>query len=231
MVQIELLYIRKNIMNNTEIIFSWQLLPNEIWIEIFQYLNTRNMCACRLTCSEWHTIVAIDRKKLDLSHYFNINNDIFDYLIRSCPKINYLALKKCPNLDGNLLELSLAKSNGRLTEIIMENCPKISIKHLHDIIVKNKYQMKILKLKNIGKGNNKYLPQIFTLVPQLLEFAFCNNKLFDKNLEDLSKYCTNLRSVTLTNCFLLTDIGLEHLLKCTQLQYIDLTGCDKITAL
>lgn len=69
----------------------------------------------------------------------------------------------------------------------------------------------------------------FLVSPKMIEFSMINYNLNDKNLDDLSKFCTNLQSITIHNCLKVTNMGLGKLSKCLQLQYIDLTGCEKIT--
>lgn len=148
-------------MSDSLIDFSWQWLANEIWTHIFQYIDTRDMCSCMMTCTEWKIIVSAERKRLDLTSHYNINNTTFINLTQSCPKINYLALKKCLNLNENTFVSSLIKNNPKINQLSLDTCPNISIKNLRDIILHHKYQLISLELKNIKKGSNTCLIDIF----------------------------------------------------------------------
>ncbi|KAI6235604.1 Leucine Rich repeat-containing domain protein [Aphelenchoides besseyi] len=210
-----------------------RVLPKELLLRIFSYLDIVSLCRCAQVCRIWNRLAmdgsnwqSVDLfcfqkeiktsvvenlatrcggflKELSLRGCENVHDSAMRSFSAKCPNIEALSLSKCKYITDNTCEY-LGRYCHRLMFLDLENCTAITDNSL------------------------KFLSEGCTHLNEL-NISYCTN-ITDTGIEDLFRGCNNLKSLIAKGCEGLTYACFQGLNKhMTQLQRLNLLSCSAIT--
>ncbi|VDD96652.1 unnamed protein product [Enterobius vermicularis] len=183
-----------------------QILPKELLLRIFSYLDIVSLCRCAQTCRFWN-LLALDGSNWQRVDLFNFQKDVktpvVENLAKRCGKfLKTLSLRGCENVQESALRLFTQK------------CP--NIEHLS-----------LYKCKRVTDSTCEYLGRnCHKLV--WLDLENCT-AISDQALESISNGCKYLEALNISWCENIQDRGVQHILKaCRCLSELNLRGCEGV---
>lgn len=235
-----------------------KVLPKELILRIFSYLDMKTLCRCAQTCRLWN-VLALDGSNWQRVDLFTFQKDVkaatVENLARRCGGfLKKLSLKGCENIQdsalrsftakcANIEHLSLYKCK-RVTDATCENLGR----HCHKLVH--------LNLENCTAITDRALRYISDGCPSLqyLNISWCDN-IQDKGVQMVLAGCKSLTTLIMKGCEGLTEqvfansvdnmknLEVINLLSCfandetvahisrgsPNLQYLCLSNCTQIT--
>ncbi|XP_013385202.1 F-box/LRR-repeat protein 12 [Lingula anatina] len=211
---------------------SIESLPENIVVEIFHYLSTKDLCRIARVCSQWRRI-ANDKtlwKHVDLSDY-KINLPNMWKLMRAHFSEAVLTVKMRGFLDSGPKKKKPSFSEAALKDM-RERCPNVRELHiilsnLEDVNLKRSPLPSSLTLLNLSKCifPAEWYPEIVSQLPKLTHLILQGCKVNNTHLKEICKAKT-LKSLDLHGCYRINDDGINTVAKSLpNLEELIITGC------
>ncbi|CAF3406049.1 unnamed protein product [Rotaria socialis] len=182
-----------------------------------------------------------------------INNKHLRVICRSCTEICHISITDCPSLTDNCMKaigtlkqlrvLNLADCllitdsgikaltdgpcTARLRELNLTNCMRLSDSSMTNLSrrCKRLAYVKLCHLDQISENGLELIGQM----DQLISIDITGTQTSDTSLKSIGN-SNNLRSVTLSYCRQITDLGLtKFATSCTSIEYLNLSFCAQLT--
>ncbi|KAK0417453.1 hypothetical protein QR680_013018 [Steinernema hermaphroditum] len=208
-----------------------RLLPKELLLRVFSYLDVISLCRCAQTCRHWNCL-ALDGsnwqhvdlfkfqkdvkapvvenlarrcggflKNLSLRGCENVQDNALRSFTHKCPNIESLSLSKCKRVTDMTCE-NLGRFCHRLTRLDLENCTAITDR----------------AMRFIGEGCKSL---------EYLNISWCEN-IQDRGVHFAASGCRRLKELILKGCDGLTENCFGDLVKDKHfgnLKRLNLLGC------
>ena len=213
------------------------LLPDTIWMRVFSFLPTEDLCRCMRVCRTWNRW-AIDRslwsrlsltcrrlrsnhliglvrrqpQHLDLSHT-NISRAQLSWLVARLPQLQYLSLA------GNAWHAVAA--------LCCSACPLLTslnlnwVSGLRDPCVKD--------LVTPPRDHRPGIDESISRLHLVRELYLAGSDITASGLESVVDEMPRLTLLDLSYCACLADFSLLILSRCRHLRHLDLTGCHQLS--
>ena len=172
-----------------------------------------------------HIIAWTNLTAIDLSCNLYVYNDMISLLVSTCTKIEACDVSGCVNLTDVAF---IALTNLKLKKLKCENC-HISDKSLFALakcLTLERIDLKKSFLFDITISDAGVIALLSCLSLRVIKIEWYN--ISDKATERIFKL-QFLSAVSFSGCVDLTDITIENLLQCNNLQFVDIRCCTKIT--
>ncbi|KAI6241499.1 Leucine Rich repeat-containing domain protein [Aphelenchoides fujianensis] len=211
-----------------------RVLPKELILRIFSYLDIVSLCRCAQVCRIWNRL-AMDGSNWQRVDLFSFQKDIKASVVESMAFrcggfLKELNLKGCENIQDSAMRSFTAKCPN-IEALTLRKC-----KHITDstceylgrtLDLENCTQITDYSLKFIGASQSTASARA---VPRLMELniSYCTN-ITDDGIELLFRGCPNLTSFIAKGCDGLTANCFHGLNKqMSQLQTLNLLACSAI---
>lgn len=149
-------------------------------------------------------------EKLDLCQIPNISNNSLMAIARNCPNLTELSIDSCSNIGNEGLQ-AIGQSCHNLKSVSIKNCPLVGDQGIASLLSSTSFSLTKLKLQalNVSDMSLAVIGHYGIAITDLTFTGLC--KVTEKgfwvmgNGQGLQK----LRSLTITSCYGLTDVGLE----------------------
>ncbi|VBB33940.1 unnamed protein product, partial [Acanthocheilonema viteae] len=181
-----------------------RILPKELILRIFSFLDITSLCRCAQTCRHWN-LLALDGSNWQQVDLFQFQKDIKAPVVENLAKrcggfLKKLSLRGCENVQENALRSFTLK------------CP--NIEHLS-----------LYKCKRVTDSTCEYLGRnCHRLV--WLDLENCT-AITDKSLRAVSEGCKNLEYLNISWCENVQNRGVQAVLRgCPKLSTLICRGCE-----
>uniref|UniRef100_A0A1I7Y202 F-box domain-containing protein n=1 Tax=Steinernema glaseri TaxID=37863 RepID=A0A1I7Y202_9BILA len=180
-----------------------RMLPKELLLRVFSYLDVISLCRCAQTCRHWNCL-ALDGSNWQHVDLFSFQKDIkapvVENLARRCGGfLKNLSLRGCENVQDNALRsfthkcpniesLSLSKCK-RVTDITCENLGRFC-RRLTRLDLENCTSITDRAMRFIGDGCQNL---------EYLNISWCEN-IQDRGLVFIANGCPRLEELVLKGC-------------------------------
>ncbi|XP_008053314.1 F-box/LRR-repeat protein 13 isoform X2 [Carlito syrichta] len=186
--------------------FDISMLPERAILQIFFYLNLRDMIICGQVNRAWMLMMQISSlwTAIDLSTVKNVIPDKYIVSTLQRWRLNVLRL----NFRGCLLRSKTFRSVSHcrnLQELNVSDCPTLTDE----------------SMRHISEG-----------CPGVLYLNLSNTTITNRTMRLLPRHFHNLQNLSLAYCKTFTDKGLQYLNLgngCHKLIYLDISGCTQIS--
>ncbi|XP_066210001.1 F-box and leucine-rich repeat protein 13 [Saccopteryx leptura] len=182
------------------------VLPEKAILQIFLYLNLRDVIICSQVCHSWMSLTQNSSlwNDIDFSTVKNVVTDNYTVSTLRKWRLNVLRLNfhGCLLRSKTLRSVSLCKN---LQELNVSDCPTLTDE----------------SMRHISEG-----------CPGLLCLNLSNTAITNRTMRLLPRHFHNLQNLSLAYCKKFTDRGLRYLNLghgCHKLIYLDLSGCTQIS--
>ncbi|TKR78324.1 hypothetical protein L596_019147 [Steinernema carpocapsae] len=208
-----------------------RVLPKELLLRVFSYLDIITLCRCAQTCRQWNCL-ALDGSNWQHVDLFSFQKDVkapvVENLARRCGGfLKNLSLKGCENVQDNALRsfthkcpniesLSLSKCK-RVTDVTCENLGRFCHR-LTRLDLENCTTITDRAMRFIGDGCKNL---------EFLNISWCDN-IQDRGLASIANGCQRLEELVLKGCDGLTENCFNDLSKekhFQNLRRLNLLGC------
>ncbi|VDM96462.1 unnamed protein product [Thelazia callipaeda] len=226
-----------------------RILPKELILRIFSFLDIPALCRCAQTCRHWN-LLALDGSNWQQVDLFQFQKDIKTPVIenlarrcggflkklslRGCENVQENALRsftlKCPNIEHLSLTCEyLGRNCHRLVWLDLENCIAITDKSLDAISqgCKNLEYLNISWCENIQDQGVQTILQGCAKLNTLI-CRGCEG-LTESVFTEMRSFCAGLRTLNLLGCFVTDETVADLAAGCAQLEYLCLSSCSQIT--
>ncbi|XP_028405353.1 F-box/LRR-repeat protein 2-like [Dendronephthya gigantea] len=210
----------------------FQVLPIEVIVhQIFEYLDIKEVCTCRLVSKKWnyYSITNLQsRHELDFAGMPVISDSGLNAILRIARQLRVVRLDDCwtCTTEENLF-------------LLANNCPNLSIlsvsrcKYVTDDAIKKLCEccknLQELDVSNCFKVSDKGLSSV-TLSKNLhsLSVRSCYG-VTDRSIKRITSQCLKLMVLDVSCCPRVTDVGLQPLLEKPSKQYIRIKSCQNVS--
>lgn len=204
-------------------------LPDELIINIFAYLTTKELCQCVApVCKKWQKL-SYDHslwKELDFSHCQSLSSVNFLCIIRRAPLLHRLVVSGRREISGPEIDIATEFCHA-INEIDFGFCDNLDKNIIH-IVARNCHNLKKINVEGCASIKHdclKYLVHCKQLTD--LNFSHCTG-IEDAGVKYLSKYLPKIVSINLDGINFITDsciICLTTHHHC-HLEYLELDGAE-----
>ncbi|EJD73939.1 hypothetical protein LOAG_18676 [Loa loa] len=235
-----------------------RILPKELILRIFSFLDITSLCRCAQTCRHWN-LLALDGsnwqqvdlfqfqkdikapvvenlakrcggflKRLSLRGCENVQENALRSFTLKCPNIEHLSLYKCKRVTDSTCEY-LGRNCHRLVWLDLENCTAITDKSLRAVSEGCK-NLEYLNISWCENVQNRGVQAVLQGCPKLstLICRGCEG-LTETAFAEMRNFCCQLRTVNLLGCFITDDTVANLAAGCPKLEYLCLSSCTQIT--
>ncbi|CAD5220919.1 unnamed protein product [Bursaphelenchus xylophilus] len=180
-----------------------RVLPKELLLRIFSYLDIVTLCKCAQVCRVWNRL-AMDGSNWQQVDLFDFQKDIKASVVESLALrcggfLKELSLKGCENVQDSAMRSFAAK------------CPNIEA-------------LVLSKCKYITDATSDYLGRYCHKI-SYLDLENCT-AITDRSLKALSEGCHRLTELNISWCINVSDDGIRHVLEnCPNLETLICKGC------
>lgn len=165
-------------------------------------------------------------EKLDLCKV-NISNKSLVAIANNCPNLTELSIESCSNIGDEGLQ-AIGQRCRKLKSVSLKNCPVIGDQGIASLLSSASYSLTKLKLHalNVSDMAMAVIGHYGIAVTELALTGLC--KVTEKGFWVMGRGqgLQKLRSLTVTSCFGLTDIGVEAVgIGCPNLKQLSLYKC------
>ncbi|CAB3403188.1 unnamed protein product [Caenorhabditis bovis] len=185
-----------------------KMLPKELILRIFSYLDTKALCRCAQTCRAWN-VLALDGSNWQSVDLFTFQKDVktavIENLARRCGGfLKQLSLKGCENVHDSALKSFTAKCSN-LEHLSLYRCKRVTDASCENL-GRNCHKLKYLNLENCSSITERALKHISDGCPQLtyLNISWCDS-VQDRGVQMILTNCPNLETLILRGCDGLTE--------------------------
>ncbi|KAH7697574.1 Protein C02F5.7 b [Aphelenchoides avenae] len=231
-----------------------RVLPKELILRVFSYLDIVSLCRCAQTCRCWNKL-AMDGSNWQDVDLFDFQKGVKPAVVESLAKrcggfLKNLSLKGCENMQDHAMR-SFAAKCPNIERLILFQCKLITdaegCKRLEELNVSWCSNLTDLSVNYIANG----CPKLQALICKGLQglspncFDNVNNNHFqelrklnllscpnvtDETVEHIASHCHKLEYVCLSNCKEITDRALQALaIGCVNLKDLELAACANVT--
>ncbi|XBW37943.1 hypothetical protein QEN19_003527 [Hanseniaspora menglaensis] len=170
--------------------------------------------------------------------------------LSNCQNMDSLVSMNIGNYLNRLVELDLSGSENvnsesvyrffsklaNLRDVNLNGCKKLESKFIISLYDANK---KLNRLKNLDIGNlNNFssfkdsdIEKLVYIAPNLKHLTLSKHKeLSNESLKYISRLNKTLTTLNIGHLVKITDVGINYLLGCTKITYLDLSSCEKLSA-
>uniref|UniRef100_A0A915Q137 F-box domain-containing protein n=1 Tax=Setaria digitata TaxID=48799 RepID=A0A915Q137_9BILA len=235
-----------------------RILPKELILRIFSFLDITSLCRCAQTCRHWN-LLALDGsnwqqvdlfqfqkdiktpvvenlakrcggflKKLSLRGCENVQENALRSFTLKCPNIEHLSLYKCKRVTDSTCEY-LGRNCHRLVWLDLENCTAITDKSLRAIGEGCK-NLEYMNISWCENVQNRGVQAVLQNCPKLntLICRGCEG-LTENVFAEMRYFCGELQTVNLLGCFITDDTVADLAAGCSKLEYLCLSSCTQVT--
>ncbi|XP_062620147.1 F-box/LRR-repeat protein 7-like [Saccostrea cucullata] len=225
----------------------FDLITDDIIVQIFSYLSSDQLCRASRVCQRWYRVGwdPLLWKQIVLnSELINVDKAI-KYLTKRlsyntptvCVIVEKINLNKCEKLTDKGLH-TIAKRCPELRQLKMQGCSNVTNHSLFEVV---SYCVNLEYLDVTG------CPCItcISLTPQIMEQATAHHlrqiylrtldmtdcyALEDDGLRVIAKHCIQLQFLYLRRCVRIGDNGLQYIAYyCSELKELSISDCKKVT--
>ncbi|PAV74822.1 hypothetical protein WR25_11835 isoform A [Diploscapter pachys] len=235
-----------------------KMLPKELILRIFSYLDIISLCRSAQACHLWN-VLALDGSNWQEVDLFDFQRDVkpivVENLARRCGGfLKQLSLKGCENVQDSALRSFTAKC-ANIEHLSLYKCKRVTDASCENL-GKHCHKLRHLNLENCSAITDRAMKYIGEGCPLLtyLNISWCDN-VQDRGVQHLLTHCPNLETLILRGCEGLTEqvfapvVGnMGNLVKlnmlscfvnddtvknisegCPKLEYLCLSNCSQIT--
>ncbi|KAK6168393.1 hypothetical protein SNE40_020937 [Patella caerulea] len=205
------------------------LLPVEMAIKIFSYLDQGDLLCVSQTCKCWFKL-AFDQSlwtSVDLELFTECSSSYLCNFLKKIPGVQrLLGLANIPEFILDEWLLILTKSLHSLVEIDLSFC-HVTLTRLNTVI-SNCSKLETISLEGSACDIDDDFVQLLCRAQQLKNLNFSHCYLPDEKLMYISKHIDMIKSLDINEVLYITDSGMETLLNAhyTSLQELTLDGED-----
>ncbi|PIO75537.1 F-box domain protein [Teladorsagia circumcincta] len=184
-----------------------KMLPKELILRIFSYLDMKTLCRCAQTCRSWN-VLALDGSNWQRVDLFTFQKDVkaatVENLARRCGGfLKKLSLKGCENIQDSALRSFTAKC-ANIEHLSLYKCKRVTD----------------ATCENLGRHCHKLVH---------LNLENCT-AITDRALRYISDGCSNLQYLNISWCDNIQDKGVQMILSgCKGLTTLIMKGCEGLT--
>lgn len=234
-----------------------RMLPTELILRVFSYLDITSLCRCAQVCRSWNKLAMDGSNWMDVDLFLfqrEVKTAVVESLAKRCGNfLKVLSLKGCENVQDNAMRsfaskcpnierLTLAKCKlvtDATCEYIGRYCHRIVMVDLENCTLVTDVAMKFISegCKQLEELNISWCEQISDLSLAYIAKSCTNLRtLFCKGLENLSSTCfaqlemPELKRLSLLSCpNVLDDTVTDIVKRCHKLEFLSLSNCKEIT--
>ncbi|XP_070192734.1 F-box and leucine-rich repeat protein 13-like isoform X2 [Littorina saxatilis] len=201
---------------------SVSTLPKKIAVQIFSYVDLRDLANCACVCRSWKVITQSSFVWCRMNFY----------QVRKKEEMHEKRKKKANShwVTDKIVTSLLPKARMYLIHLNMRDC--LHLKQPSFTSVSECRNIQDLNLSGCLGVDDETLKLVAKGCKILLYLNISHTNLTDAALRAVAKYCMNLQFLSLAFCGKFSDRGLLYLAtgKCAKkLEYIDLSGCLQVT--
>uniref|UniRef100_A0A183BJ57 F-box domain-containing protein n=1 Tax=Globodera pallida TaxID=36090 RepID=A0A183BJ57_GLOPA len=233
------------------------ILPTELMLRVFSYLDITSLGRCAQVCRSWNKLAMDGSNWMDVdlfSFQREVKTTVVESLAKRCGSfLKVLSLKGCENVQDNAMR-SFAAKCPNIEQLTLTKCKLVTDstceyigRYCHRIVMidlENCTLITDIALKFIGEGCKRLEELNLSWCEQISDIGIayvaksCPNlhTLFCKGLENLSSQCfgqlvmPELRALNLFSCPNVTDETVADVARnCHQLEFLSLSNCKEIT--
>lgn len=212
------------------------MLPKELILKIFSFLDIVSLCRCAQVSKYWNQL-ALDGDNWQIVSLFDFRVAVQDQVVENLSArcgdyLKILILRGCKSVTDSSME-TFSKNCRNLEEINLDDCKQLTDETCKSLAT-NCRKLAHLNIASCGV-TDKSLEAIGKGCKNLKHINISNcNKITPAGIDSLAKNCTNLLSFISIACgeSTINDESLKVLsLGCHGLKMINLNGCSAITDL
>jgi hypothetical protein len=198
-------------------------LSQEIQCLIFSYLDTFSIIRSSMVCRLWNMILTQEHPL----------QDVFDGELVNWRQLIYRTISFGNPSDADdeyrpTYELDYDLDYQHIPHSRVRNSGGTGLS-----LTRNAFPHEYCDTLGSIRLNDNALVNLLAKFGDMIEYLYLNDciHITDASLEAIAKYCTNLHTLDLTNCHLVSDIGLQFLADSpvrTTLVVIDISGCTRV---
>uniref|UniRef100_A0A915MWZ6 F-box domain-containing protein n=1 Tax=Meloidogyne javanica TaxID=6303 RepID=A0A915MWZ6_MELJA len=205
-----------------------RMLPTELILRVFSYLDITSLCRCAQVCRSWNKLSMDGSNWMDVDLFLfqrEVKTAVVESLAKRCGNfLKVLSLKGCENVQDN----AMSEGCKRLEELNISWCEQITDLGLF-YIAKNCNNLKTLFCKGLENITSNCFANLEMAELRRLSLHSCPNVL-DETINDIARHCPRLEFLSLSNCKEITDLSLVAISQgCPRLKDIELAGCINLT--
>ncbi|CEF68124.1 F-box domain and Leucine-rich repeat, cysteine-containing subtype-containing protein [Strongyloides ratti] len=212
------------------------ILPNEVLLRVFSYLDMKSLCQGAQVCKLWNSL-AMNGANWMVVNFFDYQKDIKPSVVENISRrsgyfLRKLSLRGCQNIQDGALRI-FAVNCRNIEALSLGNCKKITDLTCEYLGKYCKY-LKFLDFENCLDITDIGIMAIVNNCTLLEEINFNWNKnIQDKGITYLLSKCKNLRKLLVKGCSGLTENCFERTLndislRFTNLEYLNISNCNTI---
>uniref|UniRef100_A0A914HZX8 F-box domain-containing protein n=1 Tax=Globodera rostochiensis TaxID=31243 RepID=A0A914HZX8_GLORO len=234
-----------------------RILPTELMLRVFSYLDITSLGRCAQVCRSWNKLAMDGSNWMDVdlfSFQREVKTTVVESLAKRCGSfLKVLSLKGCENVQDNAMR-SFAAKCPNIEQLTLTKCKLVTDstceyigRYCHRIVMidlENCTLITDIALKFIGEGCKRLEEINLSWCEQISDIGIayvaksCPNlhTLFCKGLDNLSSQCfgqlvmPELRALNLFSCPNVTDETVADVARnCHQLEFLSLSNCKEIT--
>ncbi|KAL7074691.1 hypothetical protein ACQ4LE_005554 [Meloidogyne hapla] len=185
-----------------------RMLPTELILRVFSYLDITSLCRCAQVCRSWNKLSMDGSNWMDVDLFLfqrEVKTSVVESLAKRCANfLKVLSLKGCENVQDNAMRSFATK------------CPNIE-------------RLTLTKCKLITDGTCEYIGRYCNKIV-MVDLENCT-LVTDIAIKFISEGCKRLEELNISWCEQITDLGLFYIAKnCINLKTLFCKGLDNITS-
>lgn len=217
------------------------MLPKELILRIFSFLDIVSLCRCAQVSKYWNTL-ALDGDNWQCVNLFDfrvaVQGRVVENLSARCGDfLKRLTLRGCRSVSDTSMQ-TFSKNCRNLEEINLDDCKQLTdetcislAKHCHKLghlniascnvtdqsleaIAEGCKQLRHINISNCNKirpAGIETLARNCTNLVSFISTACDEATINDDSLKVLSSHCHKLKMINLNGCSAITDVGVKHL--------------------
>nr|XP_009296243.1 F-box/LRR-repeat protein 13 isoform X2 [Danio rerio] len=212
------------------------LLPNRLFLKIFQSLGVRDLLKCAQVCQSWKAITQISSlwTEIDFSPESSWITDQMVERILRLHRVYVISVNLC---GCNMVQRLSFRRISTFTFIYQTTafifCFVNLIKIQNTFVFKGQCRnLQELDLSECPTVNDENMKMILEGCQSLLSLNLACTHIANATIKVLARCCVMLRSLNLAYCIHFSDKGLQYLTTgtgCRRLRHLNLSGCSQIT--
>ncbi len=191
-------------------------------------LRYLNLALCtKLTDSQIKTIAqnCPELQEINLAHCNLLTDKSIEEITQYCPHIESINLSRCHTITDTAV-IKLAESYPHLQTLILAGCKNITRLGIKEIALHCK-KLRNIDLADCFRIDDKAIKFIAKNCSNLRTISLYSNRIVDKTIIILSRYCKDLTSIKLKRCQDITTNACINLANnCPKLRLIDVSNCN-----
>ncbi|CAK5020322.1 unnamed protein product [Meloidogyne enterolobii] len=185
-----------------------RMLPTELILRVFSYLDITSLCRCAQVCRSWNKLSMDGSNWMDVDLFLfqrEVKTAVVESLAKRCGNfLKVLSLKGCENVQDNAMRSFATK------------CPNIE-------------RLTLTKCKLITDGTCEYIGRYCCKIV-MIDLENCT-LVTDVAIKFISEGCKRLEELNISWCEQITDLGLFYIAKnCINLKTLFCKGLENITS-